>query len=517
MVTIAQDIEILAALSAKLEPDRWDSAIVNDLFEAAENSKQFGQSLLDDRGYDIPGRVQMEIELLDDIRSYYGAELEENPDYVSVMEAVERMIAAGKRYKPPPDGYLGSEKIVRETFAFLQSEFGLAPGPYAGMDWDYASDRVCVHLALATEFGSKCRIAQASDPSTDYYLEDLLFMGGRSVSLALPPGQAITTEADVQAWFTTVADVLRQYGSDVLADRPGAFERLAKAAAERERLYVEECERLYGSGASTLWTGEEGNGHHTAVEVMMQDVDALAALMAKFEPGRNDDGLVNDMFEAAMDWRSFAQMMLELRAEDGWDVSGRLQQEEDLFDELQVFYGAKLQENPDYAALMNIGKRLIATGKQRKPHPDGPLRSNKIIRQTFAFLQSEFGLNPGQAPDSKWDYASDRVCVHLELATEFDSWCQVKQASDPSFGYSLEDLLFMGGRSVSLALPPGQAITTEADVQAWFTTVADVLRQYGSDVLADRPGAFERLAEAAAERARLYVEECERLYGSGAH
>ena len=42
MVTIKQNIEILAALSAKLEPDCWNSAIVNDLFEAAENSKQFG-------------------------------------------------------------------------------------------------------------------------------------------------------------------------------------------------------------------------------------------------------------------------------------------------------------------------------------------------------------------------------------------------------------------------------------------------------------------------------------------
>lgn len=48
----------------------------------------------------------------------------------------------------------------------------------------------------------------------------LLFMGGRSVSLALPPGQAVETEADVRAWFTTVAHILRQYGSDVLANHP---------------------------------------------------------------------------------------------------------------------------------------------------------------------------------------------------------------------------------------------------------------------------------------------------------
>ena len=160
--------------------------------------------------------------------------------------------------------------------------------------------------------------------------------------------------------------------------------------------------------------------------------------------------------------------------------------------------------------------RVIAAARQRKPHPDGYLGSKRILRQTFAFLQSDFDLTPGPEPEDMWDYASNRVCVHLDLPTEFSSWCRITQASDPSTDYSLEDLLFMGGRSVSLALPPGQAITTEAEVQAWFTTVADVLRQYGSDVLADRPGAFERLAKAAAERERLYVEECERLHGTGA-
>lgn len=71
-----------------------------------------------------------------------------------------------------------------------------------------------------------------------------MFMDGVSTSLALPPGQEFTTEADLQAWFSTVADILRRHGSDVLADRPGAFERLAQASAERDRLIGEECERL---------------------------------------------------------------------------------------------------------------------------------------------------------------------------------------------------------------------------------------------------------------------------------
>ena len=70
-------------------------------------------------------------------------------------------------------------------------------------------------------------------------------MCGQIESLALPLGHEFKSEADVQAWFTTLADILRQYGSEVLADRPDAFERLAQASAERDRLYVQECERLH--------------------------------------------------------------------------------------------------------------------------------------------------------------------------------------------------------------------------------------------------------------------------------
>ena len=174
----------------------------------------------------------------------------QNPDYEKVMEIGARIIAAGKEYKPPPDGYLGSATIVRETFDFLQSEFRLMPGQDPETAWDYASANVCVCLRLANGSSSCCSLGRPSDKCFgDYSLEDLLFMGGKFVSLALPHGHDIATKADVQAWFTTVANVLRDYGSDVLADKPGAFERLAQAAAERQRLINEECDRLYGPGA----------------------------------------------------------------------------------------------------------------------------------------------------------------------------------------------------------------------------------------------------------------------------
>ena len=240
-----------------------------------------------------------------------------------------------------------------------------------------------------------------------------------------------------------------------------------------------------------------------------QHINALIALSDKLKPYRNVKPIINDMFEAADDWRSFGQQQLE---EENWDLTGRMHQEEELLTSLQAFYGDAIDQNPDYAKIMELGARLIATCKQRKIDPDGWLGIIRILRQTFAFLTSEFGLKPGPGSEGAFDYASDRVAVMLRLPNKYGSFCYVEQMSDPSFSFALEDLLFMDGVSTSLALPEGREFTTEADVQAWFSTVADILRRHGSDVLADRPGAFERLAQAAAERERLINEECERLW-----
>lgn len=186
-----------------------------------------------------------------------------------------------------------------------------------------------------------------------------------------------------------------------------------------------------------------------------------------------------------------------------------------MLDGLRAFYGDAIAGNADYAKIMECGARLIEACGQRTVDPDGWLGIVKVLRQTFEFLASEFGLECGPEPEDAFEYASDRVKVSLDVPGQTHSGCRIKQASDEGLGFFLEDLLFMDGRTGSLALPPGHEFRSEADVRAWFSTVADILRQHGSDVLADRPGAFERLAQASAERDRLIGEECERLYGTG--
>lgn len=99
------------------------------------------------------------------------------------------------------------------------------------------------------------------------------------------------------------------------------------------------------------------------METIAQSVEALRTLAASFEPGRKDSALVNDMFEAADDWRGFGEPLLK----DGGRgrFSERVRQERELHATLRGFCSLVIKNNPGHARLMEPGARLIAEGKQR--------------------------------------------------------------------------------------------------------------------------------------------------------
>jgi hypothetical protein len=56
----------------------------------------------------------------------------------------------------------------------------------------------------------------------------------------------LNTESEVDEWFRLIASVLRQYGDELLRDRPGAFDRLAPAQTKRDAEYVAMMNEKYG-------------------------------------------------------------------------------------------------------------------------------------------------------------------------------------------------------------------------------------------------------------------------------
>ncbi len=212
--------------------------------EAAEDWKHLGEDLLKAQPwYDLKRSALDEKKLLAELKLLYGKALDGDRRYARIIELGRSIFDEAKRHEVDPDGYLGSQRIARGTFAFL-AEYGFAPVDGTAPVATYSSGRVVLDLGLPSVAYSGCSLKQTSDPSGHYFLEDIVFMAGRSESLSLPPGLSITSEVDVQDWFSKVADILRHDGRDLLEDKPGAFGRLARAQAGHDRRVVEEMQRL---------------------------------------------------------------------------------------------------------------------------------------------------------------------------------------------------------------------------------------------------------------------------------
>ena len=143
-------------------------------------------------------------------------------------------------------------RIIRDTFAFLETEFGMAPDPNPVDRFHYASDRIVLKLSLADHHSSNVVFWRPPDRNNVHWLEDVLFtLIGCIDWLGLPEGEEFRSPTDIQDWFDFVADVLRTHAADVLAAEPGSWERLDEVTAERDWLWTARCEAEY----------EAANGH----------------------------------------------------------------------------------------------------------------------------------------------------------------------------------------------------------------------------------------------------------------
>ena len=246
------------------------------------------------------------------------------------------------------------------------------------------------------------------------------------------------------------------------------------------------------------------------MEKINADITRLRSLAAKVEPGRTASGMLNDMFEAAEQWADLGDLLL--KNSPLTDFPGRIQQEIELIEELRSLYKSTSEENGEILEILEIGSRLISIGTQRKLDPDGYLRSCRIIRERFSFLEYDFGFHLKTCVISTAEYAADHLSIELNLPGRYGSECWIKAVGEEQERLEIDDLLFRDGRIENLALPLGLEITTEAQVDAWFTKIAAILYEHGSDLLGNKPGAVERLKAASIERDHLYVKECERLW-----
>ncbi len=222
------------------------------------------------------------------------------------------------------------------------------------------------------------------------------------------------------------------------------------------------------------------------------------------------------MFEAADDWHGFGESLLH--ADPEYNLTGRMDQEIEFYGKLQSHWADALLSNPDYGRIMALGAQLIAEARKRKYHPDGYKGSLRILREAFAFLTTDYGFQPGEGHQGLFNYWSPHL--HIELGfprndpsiPSKDVGCWLNYLGNPKDRFWPEEILWMAGQPESVLEPPLEPLNTEAAIQAWFTKLADVLRNYAADQLGNKPGAFLRLAAAQAERESHLIAETERLW-----
>jgi hypothetical protein len=232
----------------ELQHERSSSGFANDIFEAVDDLRHLGHLILNgDTRVNYPARVQQERELwklLNDLLPKRSPE--DQKRYAPMFEAAEEILQFAESIQLPKDGHLGILRIIREQFGFLQADYRFAIVKEQPIGIRFSSEAVYLELNWAKHHNSSCSFGPESNPTRAFWLDDLLFMYGDPRYRTLPEELALNTESEVESWFKFVADLLKQYGRDVLSNQPGIFDKLAKAQAERDREYTQEMDRLYG-------------------------------------------------------------------------------------------------------------------------------------------------------------------------------------------------------------------------------------------------------------------------------
>jgi hypothetical protein len=243
----------LESYQPSLKPNRATIPIANDCYEAADDWRHLGRRVLEnDTRVNYPERARGERMLLAELQKIVeGKSLDEQRKYAPVLRAGGELIEIVGSVQPPTDGHLGFLRIVRALFSFLRADFHFNEMGTEPTSIRFSSGAVYLELGLAMDPWMSCSFGIESQKPHNFWIHDLLYLNHDERYRTLPERLMLNSEAEIEKWFGFLAEVFRQYGSPVLENRPGAFDALTAAQAERDAAYAREMELKYGSqGAS---------------------------------------------------------------------------------------------------------------------------------------------------------------------------------------------------------------------------------------------------------------------------
>src|SRR5436305_7425436 len=240
MVLVRENVDELALHVAGLEQQRFSEPFANDVYEAASYWRDLGKWVLENNTrVNFPARAREELAFMDNLRKLLLKKSpEEQMKYVPVFETAEKVLRAVVTVQPPKDGHHGVLRIIRDQFWFLQTDYDFTITNEEPTGIRFSSGTVYLELEHGKDHTLSCTFGPESNPKKSFWIDDILFMHGDERYRTLAQEFTLNTESDVEKWFKFLADVFKRYGHDVLSNRSGIFEELAKAQAQRDQEYT---------------------------------------------------------------------------------------------------------------------------------------------------------------------------------------------------------------------------------------------------------------------------------------
>jgi hypothetical protein len=237
----------LQSIRDDLEKKRYLGALENDVFEAVDDLCHLATRAVEtDTKVNYPARAREEYSLWTALSERIRRHESEILLYTAAVDSGVEILKFLLTIQPPADGHLGVLRIVKAHFGFLLTDYRFTVKLEEPTGYCFSSGEVYLNIGWATTPDLSCSFGPESQPELTFWINDLLFLYGDSRYATVPEKLNLTTEREVQHWIKFLSSVFREYGSEVLLNQRGIFERLRDAQNRRDQEFQKLMDESYG-------------------------------------------------------------------------------------------------------------------------------------------------------------------------------------------------------------------------------------------------------------------------------
>jgi hypothetical protein len=231
-----------------LEQQKMSSPFGNDVYEAVVYWRDLGQWVLEgNTRVNYPVRASEEKALLSKLLvSMHSRPQAEQERYAQVFEVAGQVLQVVGSTQPSKGGHLGTVAIIKKEFRFLQTDYGFKITDEQPTSVRFSSGSVYIELQSSEEPSLSCSFGPEDREDASFWLDDMLFLYGDMRYRTVQDRRTLRTRDQVEAWFAHMAALWKEYGDEVLSNKPGIFDRLADAQARRDAEYTANMSRKHG-------------------------------------------------------------------------------------------------------------------------------------------------------------------------------------------------------------------------------------------------------------------------------